>query len=173
MNDGKARRAAQVSDMKALRDVGRRAPEHEVSRINAALENAIALRDHATPENVIAAVRKERFAATVGMGDKAVCLSVQDAGGSGSMNCRPLPEPGAAAADQAPMISVDTTETGYRVTALVSDAVKSGSVVDVQGKTVTSAVVNNVFVAETTDNPKNLTLRSAKGGTNEYPFLGE
>lgn len=170
---GKDRRAAQVADMKGLRDRAAAAPAREVERINAALDSAIALRDHAKPENVVEAVRNPRFAAMVGMGDRAVCLSIRDTGGSGSMNCRPLPKPGAAAADEPPMISVDTTKTGYRVTALVTDDTTDGVVTDADGKTVTGTVTNNVFSAETAGNPKKLTLTSARGKA-DYPFgLGE
>jgi hypothetical protein len=171
--EGHARRASEAADMKLFRGTGPVAPATAASRINAALGTAISLgNDHAAPANVREAVRNRHFAAQIGMGDRGVCLAISDAGGSGSMQCRPLVAAGNSEADQPPMFAVDTTDTGYRVTAMVTDDVTGGTVTDADSHTVSGTVANNVFYAETSTNPKELVLHSTSHGDWDFPLVG-
>jgi hypothetical protein len=171
--DGQARRASVATDMKLFRTAGRAAPAATVDRINAALGTALSLRnDHAEAANVREAVRNGRFAAQIGMGDRGVCLAISDAGGSGSMQCRPLVAAGNSEADKPPMFAVDSTENGFRLTAMVTDDVTGGEVTDAKGRTQSGTVTNNVFYVETTTEPKELVLLSTSHGKWTFPLTG-
>jgi hypothetical protein len=171
--EGHARRASEAADMKLFRTAGRAAPAAAVDRINAALATALSLRkDHAEAANVREAVRNGRFAAQIGMGDRGLCLAISDAGGSGSMQCRPLVSAGNSEADKPPMFAVDSTETGFRLTAMVTDDVTGGEVTDAEGRTQTGTVANNVFYVETTIEPKELVLLSTSHGKWTFPLIG-
>ena len=94
------------------------------------------------------------------VGGDAACLKVVGPDGSGSAGCSTARSAGAEAT---PILSVDKTPSGYRVSGLLPDSVGDVRVTTSAGDVLRGDITNNLFSVEVATSPQLVSWRGAGG----------